>query len=140
GLNVQQFAGVIGHEFGHFTQGFGMRLSYIIRSVNAWFARLVYERDAWDLLLEELAQTPEWWIALSVGFARLAVWSSRQLLKLLMLTGHGIGCFMLRQMEYDADRCEISIAGSEAFESTLRRLHILGHLLAKSYKDMRVSW
>jgi hypothetical protein len=31
-----------------------------------------------------------------VGFSRL-------ILKLLMFLGHGVGCFLLRQMEYDAD-------------------------------------
>ena len=53
GLTLSEFAGVIAHEFGHFTQGFGMRLSYVIRSVNGWFARVVYERDAWDVSLEQ---------------------------------------------------------------------------------------
>src|SRR5262249_33582850 len=48
GLSIQQFAGAIAHELGHFTQGAGMRLSYVVRSVNAWFARIVYERDDWD--------------------------------------------------------------------------------------------
>jgi hypothetical protein len=46
GLNLRQFVGVVAHEFGHFSQGFGLRLSYLIRSINLWFARVVYERDA----------------------------------------------------------------------------------------------
>ena len=25
-----------------------MRLTYLIRSINGWFARVVYERDEWD--------------------------------------------------------------------------------------------
>ena len=48
GLDLKQFAGVLAHEFGHFSQGAGMRLSYLIRSINMWFARVVYERDEWD--------------------------------------------------------------------------------------------
>lgn len=140
GLTLREFAGVLAHEFGHFTQGFGMRLSYIIRSVNAWFARVVFERDSWDLALEEWAQTQEGLLALSVGLTRLAVWFSRQLLKLLMLAGHGIGCFMLRQMEYDADTYEIKVAGSDAFELATRRMHVLGLLLEKTYKEIRTSW
>src|SRR6185503_19433346 len=39
GLNMPQFAGVLAHEFGHFAQGAGMRLTYIIRQINFWFAR-----------------------------------------------------------------------------------------------------
>src|SRR5262245_49474999 len=34
GLNARELAGVIAHEFGHFRQGTGMRLSYLIRRVN----------------------------------------------------------------------------------------------------------
>ena len=48
GLNTRQFAGVLAHEFGHFAQGAGMRLTYIIRTISYWFTRVVYERDEWD--------------------------------------------------------------------------------------------
>ena len=140
GLSLREFAGVLAHEFGHFTQGFGMRLTYIIRTVNGWFARVVYERDAWDLMLEEAAQTEDIRLAIIIGIARLGVWLSRQLLTLLMLIGHGIGCFMLRQMEYDADSYEIKLAGSGTFEVTMRRFHVLGATLERTYKDMRTSW
>ena len=140
GLSLRQFAGVMAHEFGHFTQGFGMRLSYLIRNVNAWFARVVFERDAWDVILAEWAETQEWQLAIIVGLARLGVWFSRLLLHLLMLVGHGIGCFLLRQMEYDADTYEIRVAGSASFEATVRRMHVLASVLGPAYKDMRASW
>jgi Zn-dependent protease with chaperone function len=140
GLNVTQFAGVLAHEFGHFTQGFGMRLTYIIRSVNGWFARLVYERDAWDLMLEEWAETEDGRVAIVVASARFAVWCSRLVLKMLMYLGHAIGCFMLRQMEFDADSYEIKVAGSEAFEACTRRMHVLSHVTELTYKKMRVGW
>lgn len=140
GLSIKEFAGVLAHEFGHFTQGFGMRLTYIIWTVNEWFARVVYERDAWDLMLEEAAQTDDWRASIMVGIARLGVWISRQVLRLLMLIGQGIGCFMLRQMEYDADSYETKLAGSDAFESTTRRMHVLGATMKFAYKDLRTSW
>ena len=58
GLDMRQFAGVLAHEFGHFAQGAGMRLTYIIRKINFWFARVVYERDSWDVKLEQTARGP----------------------------------------------------------------------------------
>ncbi|HEY2953322.1 MAG TPA: M48 family metallopeptidase, partial [Verrucomicrobiae bacterium] len=140
GLNLRQLAGVLAHEFGHFTQGFGLRLTYIIRSVNGWFARVAYERDAWDLMLDEWGETEEGRLWIVVNFARLGVWFSRLLLKLLMFFGHGIGCFMLRQMEYDADSYEIKLAGSDAFETTARRMHVLAHTLDGAYKALRPGW
>lgn len=140
-LNLREFAGVMAHEFGHFTQGFGMRLSYVIRSVNGWFARVVYERDAWDVVLTEWAEEAEdWRIMLVVSCARFGVWGSRLLLMLLMFIGHGVSCFLLRQMEYDADSYEIKLAGSEAAEATIKRLNVLGEALGRSYKEMRSTW
>jgi Zn-dependent protease with chaperone function len=141
GYNTRQLAGVIAHEFGHFTQGFGMRLSYLIRRINGWFARVVYERDAWDLALDEFLESAEdWRVLLMAGIIRFAVGCSRFILKLLMWIGHGIGCFMLRQMEYDADSYEIKLAGSATFEDATRRFHVLAKVTDIAYKDMRVGW
>jgi len=137
GMSTRQIAGILAHEFGHFTQGFGMRLTYIIRSVNMWFGRIAYERDAWDVQLEQWAEEAEdGRVMLMVNLVRLAVWFSRLILKLLFFFGHAIGCFMLRQMEYDADSYEIKLAGSETFESAAKRLHVLGKATEASYKDL----
>ena len=141
GLNLQQFAGVIAHEFGHLAQGFGMRLSYIIRSINGWFMHLVYQRDACDLWLEENGMEAEDAGSLIlVNCARLAIGCSRLLLKLLMLLGHGASCFLLRQMEYDADSSAIKVAGSSAVEAATRRVAELGEAMGRSYKEMRTTW
>jgi Zn-dependent protease with chaperone function len=141
GLSLREMAGVIAHEFGHFTQGFGMRLSYLIRRINGWFARLVYERDAWDLWLEECGtEVEDWRILIVVNCARLAVGFSRLVLMLVMFLGHGVSCFLLRQMEYDADTYETKIAGSVAAEAALRRIAELGEALGRAYKEMRASW
>jgi len=141
GMNMQEFAGVVAHEFGHFTQGFGLRLSYIIRRVNGWFARVVYERDEWDLWLASWVDDAEDWRVMLVGaMAQFAVGFSRLLLKLLMYLGHGVSCFLLRQMEYDADCYEIRLAGSAAFEATVKRLNVLGEASQQSYKTMRATW
>lgn len=39
---------VLAHESGPFSPGVGMRFSYLTVVINRWFARVVYERDAWD--------------------------------------------------------------------------------------------
>jgi Zn-dependent protease with chaperone function len=126
GLSLQQFAGVLAHEFGHFSQGAGMRLTYVIRSINMWFMRVVYQRDAWD---EWLAGASEG-IDLRVGWillvARGCVWLTRRILWLLMYVGHVVAGFMLRQMEFDADKYEARVAGSETFAATARQLRMLG--------------
>jgi Zn-dependent protease with chaperone function len=140
GLDMRQFAGVLAHEFGHFAQGAGLRLTYVIRRINFWFARVVYERDAWDVTLEQTARDADWRIAIVLQAARGCVWVTRRILWALMHAGHVISCFMLRQMEYDADSYEAKLAGSDAFASTASRLRVLNVATQVAYADVRQSW
>jgi hypothetical protein len=140
GLSMKELAGVIAHEFGHFRQGVAMRLSYVIRRVNGWFARVIYARDAWDETLEEWSETDSLWVNIVVSCARLGVWISRLVLKALMTFGHAISSFLMRQMEYDADRCEVHVAGAGAFESTMIRLNELGVTVEQLYNEMNRTW
>ena len=140
-LTARELAGVIAHEFGHFTQGAGMRLNYIINSVNFWFARVAYQRDSWDVALESwAAEVNDGRVALIIWTVQLSVWFSRLILKTLMLIGHIVGGFMLRQMEYDADAYEIKVAGSECFERTTRKLATLGAAWDETQKQLVASW
>jgi Zn-dependent protease with chaperone function len=134
GLDLRQMTGVLAHEFGHFAQGAGMRLSGLIRRVNLWFARVVYERDAWDARLEKAGgEGGSGGIIMLV--ARLLVWLSRRVLQLLMIVGHVLSCALMRQMEHDADRYEAMLAGSDTFAATARRLRVL----AGTWKDGRLA-
>lgn len=125
-LDMRQLAGVLAHELGHFSQGGGMRLSYIIRSVNMWFYRVIYERDEWDEWLSSTHEEDSGWIVLIGMLTSLFVWLTRRILWVLMIIGHIACCALLRQMEYDADKYEARLAGSDVFESTTRRMRELG--------------
>lgn len=136
GLSVRQLAGVLAHEFGHFSQGTGMRLTFVVRSINFWFSRVVYERDEWDVRLEQTAKSVDLRIGIFLHLARLMIWLTRRILFVLMWIGHGASCFTLRQMEFDADQYEIWLAGSRAFEATARRLHVLGAASQGAFADL----
>ncbi len=122
GLSARQLTGVLAHEFGHFSQGVGMRLTYVIRNINAWFARVVYERDEWDEWLAETAAETDIRIGWILWVSQFCVAITRGVLWVLMLTGHAVSGFLLRQMEYDADRYATRVAGSETFAETAHRL------------------
>jgi Zn-dependent protease with chaperone function len=121
GMTTQQFAGVLAHEFGHFAQGAGMRLSYLIRTISHWLTAAVYERDQWDARLIEWCNTDIRisWIAY---LTRGVVWLIRRVLWVLMYAGHLVSSYLLRQMEFDADRYETRLSGSETFAQTSQRL------------------
>ena len=136
GLSIRQFGGVLAHEFGHFAQGGAMRLTAIVRGVNGWFARVVYERDEWDDNLDRWARESDWRIALVLKLARGSVWFTRRVLTALMMGGHAISCFMMRQMEFDADSYEIKVGGTEAFVHTTARLRELNVAAQLAYGDV----
>lgn len=122
GMNTRQLAGVLAHEFGHFSQGGGMKSTYVIRLINFWFARVVYQRDALDESLDTAIQEGDYRISIVLMLAKLFVYVCRGVLWLFMMIAHTVSCVMMRQMEYDADRYEAHVAGSEYFAVTSKRL------------------
>lgn len=140
GMSVAQLAGVLAHEFGHFSQGTAMRLTYVIRSINGWFARVVHERDAWDLHLESWTRDIDLRIGVVFYLARAGVWLTRRILWVLMKLGDGISCFMLRQMEYDADLYENALVGTDAFIEISHRMRLLSVAHEAVHYDLSESW
>lgn len=140
GLSARQLAGVLAHEFGHFAQGAGMALTFVIRSINAWFARVVFERDQWDATLASWTDQGDFRVRLIVALAQGGVWLSRQVLHGLMIVGHAITCLQLRQMEYDADYYEIQLAGSEEFIATAQELVRLGTAANVAFHELGELW
>lgn len=122
GLSLQQFAGVLAHEFGHFSQGAGMRLTYMTRRIDMWLIRVVYERDRWDDWLETASHSVHIYFGWILYLLRYLIWGTRWILRLLLYVGHAVTGFMLREMEYDADRFEARLVGSQTFEATVRQL------------------
>jgi len=139
-LTARQLAGVLAHEFGHFAQGAGMAFSYIIRSINGWFARVVFERDSWDDQLAEWESSAGSRTRLVLWLARAAIWLSRKILHGLMLAGHAIACLQLRQMEFDADYYMTHVAGSEAFVETSRELSRLSVTSQSVFAELGDLW
>ena len=140
GLTLRQLTGVLAHEFGHFAQGSGMRLTYVIRSINLWFARVVHQRDVLDRQLEKAKNTSWLWFKMMANLAWGLVWVTRQILRGLMNLGHALSCYLSRQMEFDADRYEARVAGSATFAETAERLRTLSVANDLAYQTLNRSW
>jgi Zn-dependent protease with chaperone function len=140
-LDARQFAGVLAHELGHFSQGSAMRLTYIIRSMNAWFARVVYQRDSWDYALADACGGDmHYLIQLIALITRGMIWITRRILWCLMWLGHAASSLMLRQMEFDADRYECRVAGTQAFIETSQRMACMNVACAVAFGDLNHAW
>ena len=140
GLNLPQFAGVLAHEFGHFSQKAGMRLRFLIVSNQIWFSRVAYERDRWDEHLEQWREESGWRTKVVLGVAAAAVWLSRMILRGLLYVGGAVSAWFSRQMEYDADRHEASLVGAAVFGETMTRLAELGYAHHRAWQVMENAW
>jgi len=140
GLNVSQFIGLLAHEIGHLSQRWGMILTYVVRWVNSWLFRCVYERDSWDDWLLIRSRRRQWHWAFSFVLARGLVWVCRRILWLLMLAGHLISCYLLREMEREADNLQAKIAGAEGFEKTCLCLIDLSAAVPRAAEGLELGW
>ena len=57
-----------------------------------------------------------------------------------MVAGHGVSCLMLRQMEFDADRYEARVAGSDTFVQTCQALGLLQVASQAAMNELQMSW
>ncbi len=113
-----------------------MWMSYLIRSINAWFMRIVYQRDTWDVWLEKSAKIIDVRIAIVLHFARFMIWLTRRILWLFSFFGQLVSCYLLRQMEYDADLHECRLSGSKTFENTSKKMRYLAIAYQQSLADL----
>ncbi len=135
GLSLQQFAGVLAHEFGHFSQGSAMRLTFLMRSINWWMVHAVYVRDRADDVVEDMIRSHT--ILTLVGLTAKALMAvPRWIMWLMLRAGHLVVGNMLQQMEFDADRYESHLVGSETFKSTCRQICVVQIAWEGAQQDM----
>jgi Zn-dependent protease with chaperone function len=137
-LNVREMSGVIAHEICHLSQKTAMRLIWIIRTVNYWFAYAVYAPGQVEEVLGWASEIGP--LSLIFYTAKFMVWIVRSILRGLLIFGYSVSGFMLRQMELDADRYAARIAGSTTAEKVLPRMDPLGVAIPFLSRDLDVAF
>jgi hypothetical protein len=137
GMTVEQLAGVIAHELGHFSQK-GARgfLFWLDLSISELFGYAEW-RQRFDRNLLEFARCfngrnnrLRWFfIPLSV-----LVFRSVYLMGWIPCQVHH---FWRRQCEYDADQYEVRLTGSRIFEQTTKRFAALWCAFEKAFDDAK---
>lgn len=135
GLTANQFAGVVAHELGHFSQGAAMRAGYVVSTIQGWLLRVAYDPDAWDERLAEWQRrlntpdTEDSTVALVAGLAgllvgvfRMGVFVTRLILMVFFWVSYALSSHLARQMEFSADTAMARLIGSEGLASTARRI------------------
>ncbi|MBZ0116217.1 MAG: M48 family metalloprotease [Sandaracinaceae bacterium] len=133
-LELSELKAVLGHELGHFSQR-TMRVGSYVYVANRIIADMVYGRDAWDELLAK-------WRALEIRIAVFGwlltgiVWVVRKVLQLLFSAINVVNASLTRQMELDADRMAVRVAGSDAIVHSLLKLRFADACLGQTFRDL----
>ena len=122
GMNTQQLAGVIAHELGHFGQRGGMLLRHFVFTFAIWCGTASGVQEAFAEGVKE-GNDGE---SLPEIIFRFIIWATQSIGSLIVLGMAYVGLFLTmlvsRRQEFDADRYEAEMAGSDAFFGTTRRL------------------
>ncbi len=140
GLSLRQFAGVLAHELGHFSQRAGMRLYFLIGAIRLWFVRVAHERDSWDIWLDESRASGGWRLRAVMHLAYAAVFCSRMLLRGLLYVANMITAWFSRHMEFDADQDQAALVGDRTFEETFSRLATLDQAAGSVWSTVERTW
>ncbi len=135
GLPVRNFTAVLAHEFAHFNQKTGLRVSAWLRQSGHFLARVLYQRDQVDEWLLRQCRSGKIAPQIAGRTALIVVEASRGVLWLFLVAGEGLFCHLARQMEYDADRAAALIAGRAELLRTLEVLRFLAIGSAQAQTD-----
>ena len=135
-LDTRMLAGVIAHEFGHFSQRQGMSLYYIAKSIDGWFVDSVHNEGVWDQKVYELSQSNNVVLSKFFMLVRMAVGCSQLLLMIIVRAAHFFMARFMREMEFDADRHSARLVGSRNFAKTARQINILSICESKTFEDL----
>lgn len=139
-LSTRELAGVIAHELGHFSQRTGMRVSYVLWSVNRWLVQVAYGRDQWDAVIATYSSRGVIYTMLPFWIAGIAVFVSRLFIRLLATCVIALNCAFARQGEYDADEYENRVAGTKAMKRTFVKMECLGYAQFRVHEMLSVLW
>ncbi len=140
GMNMRQLVGVISHEFGHFSQRFGMTVYYVINTINYWLQERAFANYGLALLLKNWRDKYEnGYVLIPIWMASAGIWLTQKIFKYLFQASLYISQNMTRQMEYNADHHECRVVGSDYFSTTSIRLHELNYAREK-VKDINTHF
>lgn len=128
GTTVQEFVGIMAHEFGHFAQRSSMFASSWVNTVNRWLGECAFGGNVWSLRIERWQEEYEdAYVQSILTVAAVLIWIVRLLFVRLFILNVRITRALSQQMEFDADRYEAHVAGSAQFRKTTLKLRKLSY-------------
>jgi Zn-dependent protease with chaperone function len=122
GLELRSLAGIIAHELGHFSQATSSLIFRYVASVTNWFNEAAGRTGGVQEFIREEGSDTGGSAGVLMFVAYCTAGLGKLVLVLFALLSRLMAYYLLRQMEFDADRYEAEVAGSGQFARTTERL------------------
>jgi Zn-dependent protease with chaperone function len=118
--SVEEFKGILAHEFGHFSQR-SMKVGSYVNNTNRVIYNMLFENESYVDMANRWASFSQYFspfVSLALRIIRGIQWVLRKVYRVLNLNYLKLS----REMEFHADEVAANVVGSEIFSSALLRL------------------
>ncbi len=137
--SAAQLGSVIAHEFGHFRQGSGMRSTYLVRSLAGWFFERAFLGQLRADLIDYYQDAEESNDSILAVFSFIG-WLGRKIMLCFGYIGHVLAGSLSREMEYDADRHAVHVAGTKNFIESMANIERFGVAHGLTIENLRMLY
>lgn len=124
-LTVEQLGGLIAAQLAMHRRGAGCGPANLIRSINGWMWRSVYQEDRFDRWITRANLRPGFHPGRLLLPLRAFSFLARVVLWIPMFIGNTVAASLARESELDADRIAARLIGGKAWTATLERLKVV---------------
>jgi len=124
-VTVDEFKGIVAHEFGHFSQR-SMKVGSYVYNVNYILHNMLYDNASYDAIIGKWANLSGYFsLAAVVGVKIISgiQWVLKQVYEVVNLNYLALS----REMEFHADEVAANVAGSQALATSLVRMDLAAH-------------
>ncbi len=140
-MRVDQLAGVIAHEFGHFNQKSAMGLTALVQFVNRWLVRAGASSERADDFFNDFRDRyRSGFFEVMMFVMQFFIAIPRGILWLLLVLSCRLCSNLSWQQEYDADHTAARVVGSQRFSKTLRQIVLASTAEAESLRLVAEKW
>jgi Zn-dependent protease with chaperone function len=121
-VTVDEFKGIIAHEFGHFSQR-SMKVGSYVYNVNYIIHNMLYDNEGYNNFVSKLANLNGWLsfpLLGSIKIVQAIQWVLQKVYHVVNLNYRALS----REMEFHADEVAARIAGPHTIETSLVRLSL----------------
>ena len=137
GMSVDEVKAILAHEFGHFSQK-SMKVCSTVYVTNNVLYNLIYQRDLWDVLVDQWATSSFSLWAFFGGVTRRVTNLVKELTFQVYKIVQKSYMKLSRQMEFDADSISCEYIGSNNFISAMCKVEVLAERDSRYQRFLKV--